>query len=210
MDLSSSSIAILVVLGVVGFFVGNFMAARPRAQESRVADFRLMARKMGIYPKLITRPEWLSDTLKALRPPKADPYARTDASVPMIAQYTVMMDELKLPLAHYRAIDDRWQLLDQQIHTPKMQRQVSKIDGAAIDLPASIASYALGLSIKANHISLYWLDDSYQHSHKAYKLDNQQAEADLSHLKQQLMAWARSVNEDMSASSDEPEDRKLW
>lgn len=91
-----------------------------------------------------------------------------------------------------------------------MQRQVSKIDGAAIDLPASIASYALGLSIKANHISLYWLDDKYQFSHKAHKLDNQQAEADLSHLKQQLMAWARSVNDGMSASLDEPENRKLW
>lgn len=194
MDLSSGGIAVLVVLGVIGFFVGNFMAARPKAQESRVADFRLMARQMGIYPKLIACPSWLLDALTALRPKQNDPYARSNTAS-MIAQYTMMMDELKLPLAQYQAVDGRWRLLDQQIHTPKQHRQLARLDGMAIDLPAAIATQALGLSIKANHIALYWLDDSYQHSHKAYKLDAAQAQADLSAVKTQLSHWARLVND---------------
>lgn len=195
MDLSSGGIAVLVVLGVIGFFVGNFMAARPKAQESRVADFRLMARQMGIYPKLIACPSWLLDALTALRPAKTDPYARERSSAPMIAQYGLMMDEVALPLAQYQAVDGRWQLLDQQIHTPKQHRQLARLDGMVIDLPAAIAAQTLGLSIKANHIALYWLDDSYQHSHKAYKLDAAQAQADLSAVKTQLSHWARLVND---------------
>lgn len=200
MDLSSGAIATLVVLGVAGFFVGNFMAARPKAQESRVADFRLMARRLGIYPKLIACPSWLAERLAGLRPVKTDPYARERSSAPMIAQYGLMMDEVALPLAQYQAIDGRWRLIEQQIHTPKQHRQSSRLDGMAIDLPAAIAAQTLGLTLKANHVALYWLDDSYQHSHKAYKLDEVQAQADLSALKAQLTAWAQLVNDPKSAA----------
>ena len=46
------------------------MAARPNANQMRVADFRLMARHFGIFPKLITCPNWLKDRYDALKPAK--------------------------------------------------------------------------------------------------------------------------------------------
>ncbi|MFB6348363.1 hypothetical protein ACFBZI_02715 [Moraxella sp. ZJ142] len=194
---SNAMIATVVVLVAAGFLLGNFMAARPKASETRVADFRLMARQRQIFPKLISCPSWLLKTLAVLRPAKpmgTDPYARTP-STPMIAQYTLMIDELALPLAQYVAVDGTWQLIEQTFYTAKMQRQAEQLHGVAVDLPPSIAPQVLGLALKANHIALYWLDNQYQHSHKAYKLDKAQADKDLQALKRQLSAWAIQVHQ---------------
>lgn len=201
MNWSSSTIAILVVLGVFGFFVGNFMAARPKAQESRVADFRLMARSFGIYPKLVACPEWLLQVLARHRPIKSNGYAHKPSAPPMIAQYTLTMNELSLPLAHYVITDGKWQLVPMAMHAPKIQKQVQRLDAKMVDLPPSIADRVLGLSIKSNHVALYWLDDQYQYSQKAYKLDKTQACADLTLLKNHLISWAQCVNDEKHTRS---------
>ncbi|WP_114800408.1 hypothetical protein U0021_03790 [Moraxella canis] len=198
MSLSSGSIAVIVVLVVAGFLVGNFMAARPNANEVRVADFRLMARSLGIFPKLIACPAWLKDRYDALKPAKKDVYARA-GSIPLIAQYTVIIEDLRLPMAQYHVVADRWQLITQQFYTPKMLTQVRRLDEQPIHLPDHIKTQVLGLSVKANHISLYWLDDKYQHSHKAYKLDKAKAQADLNDIKTQLTAWAKLIDGDMAS-----------
>ena len=193
MSLSSESIAIIVVLVVAGFWVGNFMAARPNANQMRVADFRLMVRHFGIFPKLITCPNWLKDRYDALKPTKKDAYARAD-SMPWVAQYTVIIEDLRLPMAQYHVMAGCWHLIPQQFYTPKMLTQVRRLDEQPIHLPEHIKAQVLGLSMKANHISLYWLDHKYQHSQKAYKLDKIKAQSDLNDIKTQLMAWAKLID----------------
>lgn len=191
MELSSSTIAILVVLGVAGLLIGNFMAARPHAQESRVADFRLMARQKCIMPKLVACPTWLIDAYGVLMPTRDISHK---APTPLIAQYSFVDDAWLLPMAYYQASDGVWQLTDQgQINTPKAARQAQVLHGTPIELPDEIARRVLGLSIKANSIALYWLDDKYQHSLKAHKLDKVRADADLMALQAAFISWAEQV-----------------
>ena len=169
------------------------MAARPNANQMRVADFRLMARHFGIFAKLITCPNWLKDRYDTLKPTKKDAYARAD-SMPWVAQYTVIIEDLRLPMAQYHVMAGCWHLIPQQFYTPKMLTQVRRLDEQPIHLPEHIKAQVLGLSMKANHISLYWLDDKYQHSQKAYKLDKIKAQSDLNDIKTQLMAWAKLID----------------
>lgn len=198
MDLSSGAIATLVVLGVAGFAIGNFMGARPKAYETRVADFRLMARQFGIYPKLVACPTWLTARYDTMRTAKSSDASLPSAkkTTPMIAQYSLVMDELSLPMAQYLAHDGLWQLMDiGVVNTQKGERQVRVLDGTPIELPDGIGGRVLGLSIKANAIALYWLDDKYQFSHKAHKLDKAQATADLTAMQASLQAWAMRVQQ---------------
>lgn len=191
MDLSNTAIAIIVVLVVAGFLLGNFMAARPSPAAVRVADFRLMARSYQIFPKLIACPDWLVAQKNLISPVPADRHL--SEATAKIAQYTLTAHELALPMVQYQAVAGVWRLVEQDFYTAKMRQQAARLDGVPILLPDAIASRTLGLSMKANAVALYWFDDKYQHSHKAYKLDKNQAAADLADMYKALIGWAETV-----------------
>lgn len=170
MNLSSSTIAIIVVLLVAGFAIGNFMGAKPKPNQVRSAELRLLARGLRLYPKLVPTPSWL-------------PYDK-----PMVTQYTLIIDELSLPMACYVAEAGVWRLLDGAVNDrPKVLHQ------ANIALPDSLLSLVLGLQIKANSITIFWQDEQYQYSKQALKLDKILAQADLQALKVALTRWAEQI-----------------
>ncbi len=214
MSLSSGTIALIVVLVVAGFAIGNFLGARPRPSEVRTADLRLLARKMGIMPKLISCPGWLMAHYQALAYGQAgnkktdyDSLPNDKKRLPMLTQYTLSIDGLTLPMACYLAVDDTalgakaWQAVDLGIeHSPKAAAKTARLNGLALDLPSAITPHVLALSIKANTITLYWLDTAYQAKRGAHKLDKAQATQDLSAMKVALENWADAVQQASAAS----------
>ncbi|WP_066800347.1 hypothetical protein [Moraxella oblonga] len=83
------NIELIVIVVVVALAVGNFIGAKPRPHETRLGDFRLLARKLGLYPKF-TSPDWLE-------PQKS------------LIQYTLINDDWRLAMTYFRAKDDVWQ-----------------------------------------------------------------------------------------------------
>ena len=170
MEFSGNTLAIVVVLLVAGFLIGNFMGAKPKAGEVRTADLRLLARKLRLYPKLVPPPAWLPSDAK------------------MLPQYALVMDEFSLPMACYVIKDGVWQPIDGEL--PKKAQVLS---GLAIDLPADIQKLMLGLQIKANSVIVYWQDDQYQQRKDAQKLNETQAMKDLTALKTAMEHWGNLV-----------------
>ncbi|MDO4440884.1 MAG: hypothetical protein Q4B81_01720 [Moraxella sp.] len=168
---------LIVVLGVAGFLLGNMFALKPKANEVRVADFRLLARKHGFNPKLIPRPSWL--------PAKTNQHNHHAPKNDFVASYGVICDEWRLPLLRLVVKDGVWCVADAD----------SKPADTAIKLPDEMANYALGLQAKANSIVLYWQDVRYQSSKGMQKLDADAAQADLQALKQALMDFGYGLNQ---------------
>lgn len=159
----------IVVVVVLGFFLGNIFAAKPRAHDVLVADFRLLARRFGFNPKFISPPSWL-------------PSHKTDK---LITMYAIVHDKWRLPLMRFVAIDDAWQALDGE----------AVLAGVKIDLPDDIKNHAIGLQAKANSVIFYWQDERYQSHQGLVKLNQSLAEQDLTALKNSLMAWGDLLNQ---------------
>lgn len=166
---------IIVVLCVAGFFLGNMFAAKPKAHEVRTADFRLLARKFGFNPKLITKPDWL--------PAKKQDASHHAVLRDFVATYAVICDDWRLPLSRFVMMDGIWQALD-----------MIQVQFDADSLPKEVADNAIGLQFKANSVVLYWQDSRYQASQGVHKLDKNRAEQDLQALKQALNAWGDAMN----------------
>lgn len=82
------SIEIVVVGLVVIFIIGNLMGLKPKPHETRLGDFRFLARTLGLQPKFHT-PDWLHNQKGLI-------------------QYTVINDEWRLALVHVVAKDGVW------------------------------------------------------------------------------------------------------
>lgn len=129
------SIGIWIVVAVVLLCIGNLMGAKPNIHEKRLGDLRLLARKHQLHPKLIPTPEWLKTQ---------------GVTVAMIAQYTRIDDAWRLPKCECVLVDGAWQCNDKShiLHGQKPALSMS---------PECV----VGLSVKANSISLYWYDERY-------------------------------------------------
>lgn len=51
---------LLVVLLVLGFFVGNFLAAKPKKQELKKEQVRYHAKRLGLNPAVVPMPHFLT------------------------------------------------------------------------------------------------------------------------------------------------------
>lgn len=127
------SISTLVVVAVILFVIGNIMGLKPKASEVRVGDMRLFARKLDLNPKLVPIPDWLVGV--------ADKGG-------MIAQYTLINDEWRLPARYLLWIDGAWQ------------------GDTVLDIlpPKFCESYIKGVMLKANCVTIYWQDEPYAKS----------------------------------------------
>lgn len=175
MDIQSY-LPIFVVLGVAGFLLGNMFALKPKAHEVRSADFRLLARQFGFNPKLIARPAWL--------PAKVQRQNHHAAKTDLVAVYGVVNDDWRLPMGQMICQEGVWQVNDVATDLHSVMEQ----------LPQSVASHAIGLQFKANSVVLYWQDARYQSDRGVQKLDQNVAKADLSALKQALLAVGDWIN----------------
>lgn len=126
------SIGAWIVVIVVCFVIGNVMGLKPKMSEVRVGEMRLFARKIDLNPKLVPIPHWLTGVA---------------GKSGMIAQYTLINDEWRLPAKQEVWAEGAWQG-----------------DFVAMMPPPFCVPYLKGLSIKANSISVYWQDESYAKS----------------------------------------------
>lgn len=123
------SIGVWVAIIAICFVVGNVMGLKPKISEMRIGEMRLFARKIDLNPKLVPIPNWLAVTV---------------GKSGMIAQYTLINDEWRLPANQVAWTDGVWQG-----------------DFTVISPPLFCVPYLRGLSMKANSITLYWHDESY-------------------------------------------------
>lgn len=150
-----------VCVVVVLFAVGSIMGLMPSARARRLDDLRMTARQVGLQPKLVVCPDWLVGRLdKQPNQPLDNPLDN------MVAQYGCIIEGARLPACDFVAIDGRWQLAERwrqfaqtkELATNKFLLN-NALNGAPIDLPASIAPYVLGLSAQANFMALYWREN---------------------------------------------------
>lgn len=131
------SIGFWVIAGVILLLVGNLMAAKPKIHETRLDKLRTLARQHQLYPKLIPSPEWLK------------------SSTPMIAQYSKINDEWRLPALKFVLKEHGWQALDDTHHVLPIHCN-------------ELESYICAISMKANSISIFWHDETYARQFAAH------------------------------------------
>lgn len=158
------SLGFWVVVVVMGFFIGSVMGLKPKMPEVRLGNCRLFARKIALHPKLVPTPAFL-DTPKK-----------------MVASYTVINDDWRLPFAELIAKDGIW-------HSTTSHALSSQA------IEHGLSRYFLGLTIKANSVSLFWQDDVYT---KGFAVRDDgadgQIEQDLESLKAYLVEMGGFLN----------------
>lgn len=181
-----------IVLLVLVVAVGNFMSARPSANELWLDKVRMTARTMGLNPKLVPYPNWL--------PPKNttsdSPYVHKTQG--MIAQYGVLDDHWRLPQANFLAIAGKWQRqtvasCDERMHRQKLSRKADRLHDVSMELPM-LADFVVGLSMQANSVLIFWDDDKYAQACGRQNQDEMLIKAQLQNLAERLHHWGTMVN----------------
>lgn len=79
-----------ITIIIVVFVLGSILGLRVNPREKALGIMRDKARKMGLHPRLIVAPEWTNI-------PKA-----TESRASMVAYYSVLLPDAKLPLMRAR------------------------------------------------------------------------------------------------------------
>lgn len=169
---------IWIVVAVVLFALGSIMALKPSGIEQRLDKLRMSARRLELNPKLIACPDWIRG--------KDNEYGRG-----MIAQYAVVLDNMKLPHARYHSVDGHWRP-DVRDGSVTANFTLSK---APLALPDTIAPFVKALQTKANSIAIYWEDAAYVRPVSNPHFNSNDIEPDLLALKAQLTDWAYQLNQ---------------
>lgn len=148
------SLGALVAAIAILFVIGNVMGLKPKAGEVRIGEMRLLARKLELNPKLVAIPDWLMDVRQNKGLGKNG----------MIAQYTLINDEWRLPAGQVAWVEGAWQG-----------------DFVTVMPPSFCTPYLKGLSVKANSVTLYWHDEPYA---KSFAIKDEGA---MAKMKQDLM-----------------------
>lgn len=122
------------VVGFIIFFVlGSILGLRVSPREKALGLMREKARKMGLHPRLVVAPDWT-------KIPRA-----SESRASMVAYYSVLLPNARLPLMRARVVDQKLQL----VHG----------DDKFKDLPIVLKGiYAIDM--QANCVGLYWEEES--------------------------------------------------
>lgn len=170
------SLGFWVVVVVMGFFIGTVMGLKPKLSDVRLGECRLFARKIQLHPKLVPTP----DFIKARYAPK------------MTASYTVIDDRWRLPFAELIAQDGAWH--SDTPHSPLLT-QILSAHTPSVQMPHQLSAYFLGLTIKANSISLFWKDESYI---KGFGVRDDNVETKIQHDLHALKAYLMAVGDELT------------
>ena len=88
-----------ITIIIVVFVLGSILGLRVNPREKALGIMRDKARKMGLHPRLIVAPEWTNI-------PKA-----TESRASMVAYYSVLLPDAKLPLMRARVKDQQLELV---------------------------------------------------------------------------------------------------
>ncbi|MFW2177967.1 MULTISPECIES: hypothetical protein [unclassified Moraxella] len=160
-----------ITLIIILFIVGSVMGLKPSAKETRLDRLRTTARKLGLNPKLVPCPNWIT--------PNDDPLNKGKG---MIAQYGVLIEHASLPACDYQLIDG---LL--RPYTDNNPANFT-LDNQPLELPNSIAPFVKGLSFKANFACIYWQENIGLGKERLETTEN-----DLILLKSQLQQYAQRI-----------------
>ena len=87
------------VVGFIIFFVlGSILGLRVSPREKALGLMREKARKMGLHPRLVVAPDWT-------KIPRA-----SESRASMVAYYSVLLPNARLPLMRARVVDQKLQL----------------------------------------------------------------------------------------------------
>lgn len=135
------SLGALVVAIAILFVIGNVMGLKPKAGEVRIGEMRLLARKLALNPKLVAMPDWIMDVRQNKGLGKNG----------MIAQYTLINDDWRLPAQRFLWSEDVWRHMEDNTVLASVKNAI----------PPHLCAHMKALTIKANSVSLYWYDEPY-------------------------------------------------
>ena len=124
---------IWVAVAIIIFVMGSIFGLRVSPREKALGLMREKARKMGLHPRLVVAPDWT-------KIPKA-----TESRASMVAYYSVLIADARLPLMRALVTDQKLELLHGD---EKFQ-----------DLPIALKGiYAIDM--QANCVGIYWDEEA--------------------------------------------------
>ncbi|WP_230657969.1 hypothetical protein [Psychrobacter sp. I-STPA10] len=166
-----------IAVAIVLFVLGSIMALKPSGVEQRLDKLRMTARRLELNPKLIACPSWIRG--------KDNEYGRG-----MIAQYAIILSDIKLP-------ETRYQVVDNQLRPDTTDNTVTanfSLDKLPLDLPESVQPFVKAVYSKANSMVIFWDDSAYVKPNSNPNYRSEDIEPDLLQIKRQLNEWAQRLS----------------
>ena len=134
-----------VALVIIVFVLGSIFGLKVSPREKALGLMREKARKMGLHPRLVAAPDWTKIPMA------------TESRASMVAYYSVLIPDARLPLMRARVEDQKLQLIQG--------------DEKFRDFPIALKGiYAIDM--QANCVGLYWDEES---DLRATQLDDMKA-----------------------------------
>ena len=127
------NIGIWVTVVIVIFVLGSIFGLRVNPREKALGIMREKARKMALHPRIVVAPDWT-------KIPKA-----TESRASMVAYYSVLLPNARLPLMRARVVVQKLQL----VHGD------DKFKDFTVVLKGMYA-----IDMQANCVGLYWEEES--------------------------------------------------
>ena len=124
---------IWVIGFIILFVLGSILGLRVSPREKALGMMREKARKMALHPRLVAAPDWTKIPMAS------------EKRASMVAYYSVLIPDARLPLMRARVEDQKLKLVQG--------------DDKFNDLPIALKGiYAIDM--QANCVGLYWEEES--------------------------------------------------
>ena len=124
---------IWVAVVIVIFVMGSILGLRVSPREKAIGMMRDQARKMGLHPRLVVAPDWTKIPMA------------TENRASMVAYYSVLLPEARLPLMRARIVDQKFEI----VHG----------DDNFKDFPIALKGiYAIDM--QANCVGMFWDEEA--------------------------------------------------
>ena len=134
-----------VAIIIVVFVLGSIFVLRVSPREKALGLMRDKARKIGLHPRLVPAPEWTKIPMAS------------ENRASMVAYYSVLIPEARLPLMRARVVDNQLNVVAGD----------TKFNHSTIALKGIYA-----IDMQANCVGVYWDEES---DLKATQLDEMKA-----------------------------------
>ncbi|MFW1755131.1 ammonium transporter [Acinetobacter wanghuae] len=124
---------IWVAVVIVIFVMGSILGLRVSPREKAIGIMRDQARKMGLHPRLVVAPDWTKIPMA------------TENRASMVAYYSILLPEARLPLMRARIVDQKFEI----VHG----------DDKFKDFPIALKGiYAIDM--QANCVGMFWDEEA--------------------------------------------------
>ena len=124
---------IWITVFIVVFVLGSIFGLRVNPREKALGIMRDKARKMSLHPRLVAAPEWTKIPMAS------------EKRASMVAYYSVLIPDARLPLMRARVVDQKLELVYG--------------DDKFNDLPIALKGiYAIDM--QANCVGIFWDEES--------------------------------------------------